>query len=230
MEIKLADIPSGGYKSGLPEVLQMDEFAGPSLNHIGRAIEESSMLPLFEALDYVAKFDVNMLSIPDAMYMLYLQRTALNNVSQLKVLGKCRHPVFDHADGTSVYSLNDRHGPIVHAHPCDHILSADLYQDAPIIRLEATHDEFSLPRVHHLRDSGAETLSTVDWVACHLDERFSECVETLESQPNMELWLKLSAWSQRARHGLPRDVRCNCPECKRESNVSWSLTPQMFLV
>jgi hypothetical protein len=230
MELLLADMPSGGYKSGLPDVLSMKEFSGPSLNHIGKAIETSSMLPLFDALSYVAKFDVNMLSIPDAMYLLYRQRTELNTISQLRAVGKCRHPVFEHADGTHVYRLDDRRGPIVHTRPCDSHLILDLHKDTPVIKLGAVHEEYSLPRVHHLRASEAETLSAVDWVACHLDEPYSECVSLLESQSDLSLWLKLSAWAQRARHGLPREILGTCPECARQSNVNWSLVPQMFLV
>lgn len=238
MDISRSTLPSRGYKADLPEVLSMDMFGGASLNYLGKAMETNDMIHIIEALGNVAKFDVGQLSVPDAMFLAYLQRVALKEVSQLRVTARCRHPVFHQADGTTLYSLKKKTGPVVDSSPCNSIIYGDLDQKESLL-ITLPDDEaiaqysgrtFSLPRAAHLIELGTASVSSIDWVALHLDMSAAEAKQMLAEQTDLRLWMELSNWAAFATHGLSTVVQAKCPVCGRVSDVTWRMVPQMFLL
>lgn len=238
MDMQLDTIPSRGYKADLPSVLSMDMFGGAALNYLGKAMETNDMIHILEALSTVAKFDVGQLSVPDAMFLAYMQRVELREVSQLRVTARCRHPVFQQADGQTLYSLKKKTGPVVGSSPCDSLIYGDLDSkesllltlpdDAAIAQYSGR--TFGLPRVAQLLELGTASVSSVDWVALHLEMGAVEAKQLLAEQPDLMLWMELSNWAAFSIHGLSTSVKATCPVCGRSSDVTWRMVPQMFLL
>lgn len=238
MNITLDQLPSRGYRADLPNELTVNQFGGAALNFLGKAFETNDMVHVLHALGTVCEFDIGQLTIPDAMYLAYLQRLALKDVSALRVTARCRHPVFTQADGSTLYALKARTGPVVNTKPCDTIIYADLSEkesllitlpsDEQISMYEGT--TFSLPRVHQVFELGTCTLSSVDWVAMHLDMSATDAKTHLSSQPDLSLWMQLSNWATFSVHGLATVAHAHCPVCKRNTDVTWHMVPQMFLL
>lgn len=226
-----SDLPSKGFKLGFDtQYLTMKSFNGVSLNLILKAIEEKNYTRMFEALWGVCDFDVDALTIPDAMFLIFVQRIALSDVSPLRVVGPCKHPVFIQEDESEVFSLKSRTLPIADTRPCNTPIVATLEPGDNVAFLDDAHDTFDLPRVKYVTQLGRE-LTKLEWVAAHLGrDHIEDCVSELESQPDLRLWMSLSSWAQRSRHGLKRTVRATCPVCARDTDITWDLNAEMFLL
>lgn len=224
MNVLLKDLPSLGWKSGLPAEFEMRLFSGAQTRLVGKAVDEKSMAPLFEALAQTMDIDFGALSIPDAYALLLHQRLASSHIKPIVHLWTCKKPMYEYSDG-SYTELQDR--PSLLVRPCDVQTSTIIDAHSLTIRtLSVEHETYDLPRMRNFEQA---TSSTFDWVAAHLSPNHRQAINQLESQEDLELWTSLSDWTAASKHGIQSGVSCDCSSCHRPSNSEWTFGPELFV-
>lgn len=224
MIIRLQDLPSTGWKSELPNELDMRPFSGTHTRLIAQAIEQKSMGPVFEALAQCFDVDVGMLTIPDAYFLVFLQRLRSSHVKPIALRWTCKKPIYEYTDG-SFTELKDDRSPLL-VRPCDHREMSSIVGDSlTVLKLQNTHPEFNVPR---LKNWAQASSSTFDWVAAHLDVDHRAAIARLEVQENLDLWTELSDWVSASQHGIQTGVSCVCTGCQRDTDIEWTFGPELF--
>lgn len=224
MLITTKDLPSKGWKALLPESFNMIPFSGKQLRAISEAIETESMLPLVQSLyEVLPDIDAGELSIPDAYYLLLMQRLHVADIKPLAFEWQCGLPVYQYADGF-YNELQDR--PTLGVQPCQNWTPTLItFESLAIMRLNVEHERFDLPRLKNFEQANA---SRFDWVAAHLNVNHRAAINTLEQQENMELFTELTDWVKQSQHGISGELECACDRCNRNSVINWQLTPKVF--
>lgn len=226
MIIQASQLPSKGWKSGLPESFEMQPFGPKQFPLLAKAFDTKEMRYLVvDALQEVLRIDFGRLSIPDAMALVLQQRMSITDVAPLTLTWKCPKPIFMYKSGPSV---EHRDEPVLGAEPCDTLCQTDLHMDAfTILELNSTSVEFDLPRMmnYELAQEG-----TFNWVVAHMGDDFLSNIDKLNASDGMELWARLIAWTRAAKHGILSDLDTRCPSCGRTSCTSWSVDPSLFMV
>lgn len=226
MIIQAAQLPSKGWKSGLPEAFEMKPFGPKQFPLMAKAFEEKEMRYLVQdALQDVLSIDFGRLSIPDAMALVLHQRMEVSEIAPLILTWKCHKPIFMYASGPSPLSKDE---PILSADPCDTLNQSILSDNSfSILELSAQSVEFDLPRM--LNYELAQE-STFNWVVAHMGDEFLQNIDKLNASDGMELWAKLISWTRSAKHGILPDMDVSCAVCSRTTKTSWSIDTSIFMV
>lgn len=226
MIIHAAQIPSKGWKSGLPETFEMRPFGPKQFPLFAKAFEEKEMRYLVQdALTDVLDIDIGKLSIPDAMALVLHQRMEVSKVAPLILSWKCHKPIFMYPSGPSIEQKDEQ---VIGAEPCDTLNQSTIQNSAiQILELGSHSEEFDLPRMVNYEFAQE---STFNWVVAHMGPDFLLNIDKLNASDGMELWARLIEWARQAKHGVMPNVSVRCAECSRQTNASWTIDPSIFMV
>lgn len=224
MIIRTLELPSTGWKSELPPEMEMRPLGGRQTRLIAQGIEQKSMLPIFEALQQCFDVDVSALSIPDAYYLVFIQRMRTAHIKPLVYQWTCKKPVYEYTDGASLVLREDRSPLLVR--PCDQIVKSAITPDSVIVRkLQSTHDRFDIPRLSNYEQASS---STFDWAAAHLNRDIRAAIAELETRIDLTLWTELSDWISASQHGIHTGISCTCDSCSRDTDSDWTFGAEIF--
>lgn len=228
IDILTHNLPSKGWKSGLPDSFQMEKFSGKHTLNIAMAAQKDDMeILLTQVLPDCLSIPIDSLTINDAHHLLFLQRMLMNHASPVRVQWTCRKPLFRYSTG--VFNTIQGDIPPLDTFPCDTVTESIIDDSSCAVAvLSAASEEFDLARMRHYRHTLEEN-ALFNWHAAHLGPDFDRNVSRLESQQDLELWTRLSDWVIKSRHGLSTEINVTCDHCKRHSGRSWDMRPRVFI-
>ena len=229
IDILTTNLPSRGWKSGLPERFEMEKFSGRHTMKIAQAAQKDDMeILLTEVLPDCLSIPIASLTIPDAHHLLYLQRMMMNKTSPVRVHWSCNKPMYRYSTG--VFNTIQGDIPPLDFFPCDNYNESiiDDTSCAVAVLIEAS-TEFDLARMRHYHHTLHETNALFNWHAAHMGPNFDDNVAQLESQEDLTLWTRLSEWVRNSRHGLSSEINVTCEHCGRASGLQWDMRPRVFV-
>lgn len=228
IDILTQNLPSRGWKSGLPEKFEMEKFSGRHTLNIAMAAQKDDMeIVLTQVLPDCLSIPIDSLTINDAHHLLFLQRMMMNAVSPIRVHWSCRKPLFRYSTG--VFNQIQGDIPPLDTFSCDtHNESIVDDTSCAVAVLNAASDEFDLARMRHYRHT-LEDNALFNWHAAHLGPNFDANLARLEQQQDLELWMRLSDWVVKSRHGLSTELNVTCDHCGRASGRQWDMRPRVFI-
>lgn len=227
IDIRTMDLPSRGWKSGLPETFEMEKFCGRHTMAIARSAHEDDMTELLtKILPDCLSVPIDNISIGDAHYLLFLQRMS-NAEMPLVTRWNCNKPLFQYSRG--VFNTIQDDTPPLETFPCNTLNQSVIDATSlAMVELQAADTEFDLARMRHYEQTLGEN-AMFYYHAAHMGPDMDKNISVLEQQPDMVLWLKLAKWVANARHGLSTEISVTCNCCHRDSNRSWDLRPKVFI-
>jgi len=228
IDILTLNLPSRGWKSGLPESFEMEKFSGRHTMNIAMAAQKDDMeILLTQVLPDCLSIPIDSLTINDAHHLLFLQRMLMNHASPVVVNWTCRKPLFRYSSG--VFNTIQGDIPALDQFPCENFNQSIIDdQSCAVAVLDAASDEFDLARMRHYHHTLDEN-ALFNWHAAHMGPNFDANIARLESQQDLELWTRLSAWVIKARHGLSTQINVTCDHCGRPSGREWDMRPRVFI-
>lgn len=229
IDIQTRNLPSRGWKSGLPESFQMEKFSGRHTRQLARAAKDKDWSDVLQrVLPDCLSIPIDALTIPDAFSLIFNQRMLMNEVSPVVLSWQCKKPVYEYGQQV-MFALQGDTTP-TNIYPCEHSNVSVVDKDSCAMAiLNASSDEFDLPRMRNYDHTTDEQDGMFYWFVAHMGPNFDANLARLEQQQDLELWTRLSDWVQASRHGIITELNMTCNHCARESLRSWDFQPSVFI-